>query len=859
MLINLVISPGNSYAQSGLDGPVKYEAKDSIVADFPKQIVILYGEAYVTYEGIELTADHIEIDLKNNEVTATYSEDSLGMPVGKPIFVSDGEESRCDLIKYNFETKKGYVREVRAQQDEGYIHMAESKIHPNEQIHLKNGKFTTCENDTPHYHFKLTKAIIVPDERVVTGPVYMKIGKVPTPLAGPFAFFPNSDSRKHGVILPEFASQAQYGFGLQNFGYYIPLGDYWDTQFSGTIYTTGRFAIGNSTQYYRKYKHKGNVFVNYEQFRGYFYDTIVPSKVTLRWNHNQDPKAHPSLKFSANIDFRSDNNGKTSLDTDNPDYFNNTFNSSIKVSKSWKTKTLRGSASMNNSLRQNSTSGNYVIELPNFNFQVSQFSLGDLNKKKIGKKWYDEIKVRYSMNGVNTISAPDSIFNFQDYKQIKDYAVNGVKHTASVNSNLKLLGSRFTFSPSASYNELWNFQYETHQWNTSQNKIDTTERSGLGTTRNLSFSGNLGFSFYGLYRMKGKRKTRFKHVMLNTVGFTFSPDISAYQGLDTNLVQDGQADLYISPFYRSKFREGTRGQSGVINWNSTNSLKMKTRDMNDTINESDKTFNLFDAISLNGSYDIFKDSFALSDQRLAFRTSKFLKVFNIQSNATLSPYTYDSLNIRSKEYAWQSNQGLGKITNVGLTINANFTNRNGRKKQKEQLEENENDALATDILTDPNTINWDVPWQLNTAYNLQYNLVQNKDTITADNYNVVQTLVLSGDFSINEKWKFRGGMSLDLQQFLPKYHTAPENYKYPYENLISTYNFEIWRDLHCWEAVLQFRQYGPVRKDPSTGEWGTWSTGNWRSTNWTFMFRVNIKASMFQDIKLEYNQPPFLF
>lgn len=858
MLINLVISPGNSYAQRGLNSPVKYEARDSIVANIPQQIVILYGEAYVNYDGIELTADYIEINLKNNEVTATYSEDSLGLPVGKPVFTSEGEESKCDLIKYNFKTKKGYIREVRAQQDEGYIHMSESKIHPNEQIHLKNGKFTTCENDTPHYHFKLTKAVIVPDERVVSGPVFMKIGKIPTPLAAPFAFFPNSDSRKHGVILPEFASQAQYGFGLQNFGYYIPLGDYWDTQFNGTIYTTGRFGIGNTTRYYKKYKNKGNILVNYEQFRGYFYDSIVPNKVTLKWNHTQDPKAHPSLRFSANIDFRSDNNGKTSLDTDNPDYFQNAFNSSIKVSKSWKTKTLRGSASLNNSLRQNSSSGNYVIELPNFNFQVSQFSLGDLNRRKIGKKWYDEIKVRYSFNGVNTISAPDSIFNFQDYQQIKDYALNGVKHTASVNSNLKLLGSRFTFSPSANYNEFWNFQYETHRWDTTQNTIDTTEQRGFGTTRTLSFSGNLGFSFYGMYRFKGERKTRFKHVMLNTIGFTYSPDISAYQALDTNIVQDGEADLYISPYYRSKFREGGRGQSGVINWNSTNSLKMKTRDMNDTINESDKTFNVFDAISLSGSYDIFKDSFALSDQRLSFRTSKFLKVFNIQSSATLSPYTFDSLNTRNKIYAWQSGQGLGKITNVGLTVNANFTNRNGRKKQKEQLEENEDDALATDILTDPNQVNWDVPWQLNTAYNLQYSLIQNKDTVIDPNFNVVQTLVLTGDFSINQNWKIRGGMSLDLQQFLTKNHDAPENYKYPYEDLITTYNFEIWRDLHCWEAVLQFRQYGPVIKN-DFGEWGDWATGSWRLTRWTFMFRVNIKASMFQDIKLEYNQPPFLF
>ncbi|MBD3639121.1 MAG: LPS-assembly protein LptD [Crocinitomicaceae bacterium] len=854
MLINLVFPGTQAQAQSDLSGPVKYEARDSIVADIPRQIVILYGDAYVNYEGIELRADYIEINLQNNEVLATYSSDSLGNPVGKPIFTSEGEESRCDLVKYNFKTKTGYIREVRAQQDEGYIHMAESKIHPNEQIHLKNGKFTTCENDTPHYHFKLTKAIIVPDERVVTGPVYMKIGKVPTPLAAPFAFFPSSDTRKHGIIIPQFAGHSQYGFGLQDFGYYIPLGEYWETQFNGTIYTTGRFGVGNTTNYYKKYKYRGSFNAKFEQFRGYFYDTTLQNKVSFRWVHSQDPKAHPSIKFSSDINYQSDNNGKSSLDSDNPNYFNNTFNSSVKLSKSWKTRKLNGSASLNNRFQQNSQTQRYNLDLPTFNFQVSQFDLGVFRRNDIGKKWYEEIKVRYSLNAANSISIADSVFNRFDIGEINDYALSGIKQAVTVNSNLKIFGSRFTFSPSVDYSELWNFQYETHNWVEADHELDTTEHRGLGASRTLGINGALGFGFYGMYRFKGERETRFKHVMTNSVSFSFRPDISSYQEIDTT----GGQPIYISPFYASKYREGGRGQSGLISWNSSNSLKMKTRDMNDTINETDKSFNLIDAFSIRGSYDVIKDSFQLSDQALTFRTSKFLKIFNIQSTASLSPYTYDTLNIKSKEYAWNSKQGLGTFTNMTLTVNANFTSKMGRKKQKEIQDATDNNAEVKELATDPYKVNFDIPWQLNTAYNLKYSLNQNKDSITERNYNVVQTLVLTGDFSINDKWKVRGGMSLNLQQLLPYNHNTPEGYKYPYEDLVSTYNFEIWRDLHCWEAVLQFRQYGPVVKD-AMGNWGPFDGGSWRATNWTFLFRVNIKASMFQDIKLEYNQPPFIF
>jgi lipopolysaccharide assembly outer membrane protein LptD (OstA) len=139
----------NSHAQKsknqniGLDNPVNYSATDSIVADIPNQIIRLYGKANVTYDDVILNSEVIEIDLNKNEISAYYGIDSLGNKFGNPEFTQAGELIKCDRIKYNFDTKKGYITEVRAQQGEGYIHMAESKIHPNQEIHLKNGKYTS--------------------------------------------------------------------------------------------------------------------------------------------------------------------------------------------------------------------------------------------------------------------------------------------------------------------------------------------------------------------------------------------------------------------------------------------------------------------------------------------------------------------------------------------------------------------------------------------------------------------------------------------------------------------------------------------------------------------------------------------
>lgn len=814
-----------SSSGNGLESPVNYQARDSIVADIPNEIVRLYGEANVQYEGVDLKADLIEIDLATNEVIATYTLDSLGNPVGKPIFSSDGEESRMDYIKYNFDTKKGFIKEVRMQQGEGYIHMAKSKVHPNEEIHFKAGKFTTCDKEKPHYHFNLTRAIVVPEKRIVTGPVYMEILKVPTPLAAPFGFFPNSDTKKAGLIIPRLATTDRYGFGLEDLGYYFPLGDYWETYFYGSIFTTGRWSLQNITNYYRKYKSKGNFGIKFEQLRGKFYDPLISQKWTLNWAHNQDPKAHPTLKFTSNINFVSDNTAKTSLDVINPNYFDNTFNSSINVTKSWRLGKFNGSMGLQSSLRQNSQSKNYVMELPRYNLSVSRFNFGVLRKSTIGEKWYEKINVTYSMNARNSITAPDSIFNVNDIGQVREYAKNGIEHKTILQSNLRLFGGRFTFTPSANYREFWNFQSESRAWNSVTEKVDTTAFRGFKSARDISFAGTLNSNFFGYYKMKGKNGVKFRHVASPTVNFTYRPDIGLYEEIqiDTN----GNLRFY-SPFEQSLYRETSRGTSGAISFGLNNTLEMKKRAKNDTINGTLKSFKLIDAFSINGGYDFLRDSLNLSNFRLAFRTARFLNVFSFQSDATLSPYSWiDSTGVSTATYAWEDNHGIGRFKTAKATLNASFSNKKGiRKNIAEQAKDNK---PKTEPTGDPKVGTSAIPWLLNLSYNINYvqtSLTNNLGALT-DTFTLVQTIRGDGNFNFNEKWKLDYLVNVDLQT-----------------RKLSNLNIGLWRDLHCWETSIFYQQFGPFfNPDPDTNP-------NFK-VNWSILFKIGIKASMFQDIKYD--------
>ncbi|MEO0405080.1 MAG: hypothetical protein AAF193_09430, partial [Bacteroidota bacterium] len=162
-----------------IDASVFYDSEDSIVFDLLNGKVLLYGNAIVKYDGLEVKAEYIEYDFANTMACATVIIDSTGVMTGKPQLSDDGQNFTQEYMCYNFKTKEGFSKVSVTQDGDAVFHAEVSKRHSNEWIHIKRGMFTTCDADTPHYHFRLSKAIIVPDEKVVSGPLYMKVGKVP--------------------------------------------------------------------------------------------------------------------------------------------------------------------------------------------------------------------------------------------------------------------------------------------------------------------------------------------------------------------------------------------------------------------------------------------------------------------------------------------------------------------------------------------------------------------------------------------------------------------------------------------------------------------------------------------------------
>ena len=234
---------------SALNSMVTYSAKDSAVNDIGRRYTYLFGDAVVKYEDMELQADYIEIDFKNNELYACGVADSSGHVRGSPIFIQGESQYQAREIKYNFTTHKGKITHVITTQDEGFVHGEQIKKMDDNVAFIKKGKYTTCELEHPHYEVDFTKAKFIQHDKIIIGPAYLSFKDVPTPIAIPFAFFPLDAQRKSGFVMPSIGESSNLGFYFQNLGFYFAISDHLDLLLSTDLYTRGSWAVKAKSNY----------------------------------------------------------------------------------------------------------------------------------------------------------------------------------------------------------------------------------------------------------------------------------------------------------------------------------------------------------------------------------------------------------------------------------------------------------------------------------------------------------------------------------------------------------------------------------------------------------------------------------
>ena len=217
---------------------------------------------------MQLTAGRIEVDWERKLMIAspiadTLYLDSLETEIDTilmrdyPHFSQGADEFTGDEIAYNLETKVGKVKAGETAYQDGEYFGKQFKRVSEDVITVSEGEFTTCDADTPHYHFSAKKLKLVVGKRVIARPVFIHFEDVPV-MAAPYGIFPSQSGRTSGIIIPTFGESAGQGRFLRDMGYYWAPSQYFD------ILTTMDYfekfgVLGRSTlRYEKRYVMSGN-------------------------------------------------------------------------------------------------------------------------------------------------------------------------------------------------------------------------------------------------------------------------------------------------------------------------------------------------------------------------------------------------------------------------------------------------------------------------------------------------------------------------------------------------------------------------------------------------------------------------
>ena len=872
--------------ESDLKAPVYYQSSDSMVM-VKNGNAYLHGKGELKYESMELTSEYIRMNIDSSLIYAQGVYDTVNYEwIGKPVF-KDGKDSyETNEMTYNIKSQKGYIRHVITQQGEGYVIADKTKKRDDNVMMMAGGQYTTCDDhDHPHFYLKMTKAKVKPGDYIAAGPAYLVVGEVPLPLAIPFGFFPISKSYSSGIIMPTFGDDYSRGLHLSNGGYYFAINDYMDLQVLGDIYTRGTWAVRAQSKYIWRYHFSGNVNISYRNDvtseKG-MPDYASSRNFQVQWTHSQDAKFNPYSTFSASVNFATSGYSRSNING----YYNaalyseNTKSSTVSYTQRFPDSPW--SLSMTASLTQRTKDSTLALTAPELAVNMSSvYPIKEIRQKVLTKKgklagkerWYERIKTSYSMNGRIATKSGMKEKDFLTSNFLRDWHT-GLQHSLPISASFTVL-KYLSITPSVSLKDRMYFQRVDRSWNDAEQRLQTDTTTGFYNV--FDFSAGVSFStkLYGFFTPLKKlfpnsKVEKFRHVLSPHLSMSYHPDFTTrgwgYYNQYDEPVYTGEIDAATGrkkhktdeqgqPMYvhhiDSRFPNAIYGNapgggmSATMSFGVSNNLEMKIVNRDDTTGKKPfKVVSLIDNFSVDGGYNFAADSMRWSLFQVNLRLKfPYLNNYSVNLSTALDPYMYE-LNaagtpVRTDKQYWHHGRfphwsGLRwsfSYTISNQTIKKWRDKLNGKKTSSDENQENEmtpvekgEDGLdkgakpdnKTEEQVDDGYIKTEFPWTLSLNYSLAYTAGSTFDYEKM--YYAMQfthNLSLSGSLGLGKGWKVSASMSYDFDH-----------------KQVSSCNFNVSRDLHCWNMSASINPIGPFK---------------------SYTFHIGVNASILSDLKYDKN------
>jgi hypothetical protein len=526
---------------------------------------------------------------------------------------------------------------------------------------------------------------------------------------------------------------------------------------------------------------------------------IESNEMFLRWSHNQDPKARPGSRFSANVNVGTRNNFTNNLNSFSNDYLTNTFQSSVSYTNSFPSKPYNLTISARHD--QNTLTKTFNINLPDVAFNVSrQYPFKSFGK--IGNEWwrsiYKNFGLSYSSSATNQLRSYDTLISINNFNNLTKELNNGFRHSIPLSTSFKMF-KYFSFNPSISTSQIVAFSTIRKEYNIDSAKVKTTDISGITTGQNYSFNTSMSTKIYGMVQLKKGKIQAIRHVLTPQLTYSYQPEINS--GLKSYINADGERVDY-SIFEGGVYGGVNRDKSERLGINLLNNLEMKVRSKKDTTGT--KKLTIFENLGFSTSYNTTVDSLNWNPVSINGRT-RLGNFITFQFNGIMDPYALDT-NGRKINTSWKNQSGkLARLTSGSLALSFRLTGGDS-KKTKEKRSKYATEQELEYINANPDAfIDFNVPWSINVNYNVRYSKPAFESSVT-------QTMNFSGDLSLTTNWKIGFNSGWDFED----------------KDLTYT-SVNINRDLHCWQMAINWVPFGPRQ---------------------SYMITINVKSPVLQDLKL---------
>ncbi len=330
--------------------------------------VLLNGRSFLKYQNSSLTAKRIDYNSRLNLIEAT----------GDPVLEEKEQRMFGDDMGYDLDSEGGVIAGGSTKYGDGYFQGDNIFKVGEDVLKVYNSTYTTCEYAHPHYSFHANKMKVYVNDKIVSGPIFLYIGKMPV-FYLPYMVNSLRRTRSSGFLKPNFdiGVGSREGRFIQGLGYYWATNDYTDfllkTDFNENrslrLHLVNRYVVRYATDGEARFDYVKNFGSKQNAYRA-SNEWMIESRHTQTFS--------PSASFNSSLKFVSSDEAQTSIDQaqDIARFIDRRVYSSGSFRKTWGGTNLSLSATRDQKLSVSlPTEARVSSTLPSFSLNFPQRSL----------------------------------------------------------------------------------------------------------------------------------------------------------------------------------------------------------------------------------------------------------------------------------------------------------------------------------------------------------------------------------------------------------------------------------------------------------------------------------------------------